>query len=250
VQLVLRAGASAPLLGRLQQEYERLAAGLGLEVVVQHSRAQWLYYGEPGVFSDPPPGYETQRVTPLEAIAIRLLRPARDHMAVSELREFDEVMDAVSQPWPQKLDAVQAVDRKYPRSSERGRVVPAFLRPMGRHVASNSLQLYARTVAETLARTRASIGALAVARWRADHGGTLPPGLRDLAPAYLRGPLLDPYSGGELKYTAAGNTCKVYSVGSNRRDDGGVWEQRSDLQLARRGDPLDLGIAVIISPPE
>jgi hypothetical protein len=36
----------------------------------------------------------------------------------------------------------------------------------------------------------------------------------------------------------------VYSIGANRQDDGGVWEQHSDLQLSRRGNPLDIGIAV------
>jgi hypothetical protein len=34
----------------------------------------------------------------------------------------------------------------------------------------------------------------------------------------------------------------VYSVGSNREDDVGEWEQYSDLQLSRRGNPLDIGI--------
>ncbi len=243
-QLVLRAGASPPLLRRLQQEYERQAADFGLEIVVQHVRAQWLYFGEPGVFSDPPPGYETQRMTPLQAIAIRLLRPASDHAAVSELHEFDEAMDAVSHPWPQKLDAVRALDRKYPRPSNRGSVVPMFVRAMGRHAAINSLQIYADGVAETLARTRATIGALAVARWRADHGGALPASLRELVPSYVSAPLLDPYTGDELKYVIKGDRYKVYSVGANRTDEGGVWDQTSDLQRSRRGNPLDIGIAV------
>jgi len=36
----------------------------------------------------------------------------------------------------------------------------------------------------------------------------------------------------------------VYSVGFNRLDDGGLWDQQSDLQLSRRGNPPDIGIAV------
>jgi len=247
LQLVLQAGASLPLLQQLQQEYEQLAEAPGLDVSLQHTRAQWLYFAEPGAFSDPPQGFEGRRMTPFEAIAMRLLRPARDHVAVSELREFNEVIDAMKQPWPQKLEAARAIDRRYPRSSNRGSLASALM-PFGRHAASFSLQLYVATMAEALARTRASIGALAAARWMANHRGALPGSLNDLNPQYISGPLTDPYSGGPLNYTQHGRAYKIYSVGTNHRDDGGMWEQHSDLEFTRRGDPLDVGIAVHESP--
>ena len=247
LQLVLQAGVSPPLLQQLQQEYQRLADAPGLDVSLQHARAQWLYFAEPGVFSDPPQGFEGRRMTPFEAIAMRLMRPARDHVAVSELREFNEVIDAMKQPWPQKLEAARAIGTRYPRSSNRGSLASALM-PFGRHAASFSLQVYVTTMAEALARTRASIGALAAARWMATHGGALPASLNDLNPQYVSAPLADPYSGGPLNYIQHGRAYKIYSVGTNGRDDGGMWEQHSDLQFTRRGDPLDVGIAVRESP--
>lgn len=249
LQLVLQAGASPPLLQQLQQEYQQFADAPGLDVSLQHTRAQWLSFAEPGAFSDPPKGFEGRRMTPFEAIATRLLRPARDHVAVSELREFNEVIDAMKQPWPQKLDAARAIDKRYPRSSNRGGLVSALM-PFGRHAASFSVQLYVTTMAEALARTRANIGALAAARWMAHHGGALPASLDDLIPQYVSGPLVDPYSGGALHYVQHGRAYRIYGVGTNRRDDGGMWEQRSDLQVTRRGDPLDVGIAVTLPVPK
>jgi hypothetical protein len=248
LQLVLQAGAPAVLLEELQHEFLRISDDSRLDVGLQHARAQWLYWAEPGVFSDPPAGVDARRMTPFEAIGARLLRPARDHVAVSEIREFDEVIDAVKLPWPQKLDAARRLDTKYPRRSNRGSVVSALARPLGPHAANSILQLHVNIVADGLARTRAGIAALGVARWRADHGGALPSSLTVLIPQYVPTMPVDPYSGGDLRYVSRGDSYKVYSLGTNRRDDGGNWEQRSDLQPARRGDPLDIGIAVISSP--
>ena len=41
-------------------------------------------------------------------------------------------------------------------------------------------------------------------------------------PAYLGAPLVDPYTGREVKYRSDGARFKVYGVGIDRRDDGGV----------------------------
>jgi hypothetical protein len=41
---------------------------------------------------------------------------------------------------------------------------------------------------------------------------------------------------------------KVYSVGIDRNDDGGTWEQHSDLQQSRRGNPPDVGVEVGVWP--
>jgi hypothetical protein len=248
VQLVLRAGAPPMALETLQREYERIDGEPGLDAGLQQARAQWLYFALPGVFSDAPSGFETLRMTPFQAIGMRLLRPARDHAAIVQLRQFDEAISAAKQPWPRPLDEAARLDRTFPRTSNRGSLVSTVVGGVGRNVANGQLQFYANSVAETLARTNASIGALAIARWRTDHGGAVPASLRDLGPKYVSVPLVDPYSGGELKYIADAQGYRVYSVGSNRQDDGGVWEQRSDLQVSRRGDPLDVGIAVRESP--
>lgn len=239
-----------PMLQTLQREYERDADEHRVEKSLRYLRARYLEYTTPGAFSDPPPEYAARRITPFEAIAWRLSRPARDHRTVSELHEFDDVLAAAAAPWPQKIDEAGRLEGKYPRARSRGGAVTNILNPFGAgaHVASGQFQFVVTNAAESLARTRASIGAVAVARWRAAHAGALPPSWKDLVPSYIAAPLIDPYSGQELKYVIGGTGYKVYSVGRNRKDDGGNWEQTSDLQWARRGDPLDMGIAVTAPP--
>jgi len=71
-----------------------------------------------------------------------------------------------------------------------------------------------------------------------------PPPCATLFPPILPRRSFDPYTGSELKYLREGARYNVYSVGLNRQDDGGVWEQRSDILTSRRGNPEDVGIAV------
>jgi hypothetical protein len=235
------------LLQKIQTEYERAADDQALEKRLGFQRAQWLYFMLPGVVSDLPPGYAAVRVNPLGAIVMRLARPMRDHGAVGELREFDDAFGAVSQPWPAKLDAATAITQKYrftQSQSRRPGVVERLTRPFAAHFAGVSLEGAVMNAAEALASARASVGAVAVARYSRAHEGAPPASLRDLVPQYLSGPLIDPYTGKEMKYLHDGRTFKVYSVGINRQDDGGKWDQTSDLQESRRGNPPDIGIVV------
>lgn len=232
------------LLGQIQREYEHAADEHAVERRMMYSRAQWIYYVLPGVFSDPS-GSTPRRIAPLESIVMAMARPVRDHAAVAGLREFDEALEAARQPWPRKLDAAGALARKYPvRRSSRSGVVSILSRAVMPHAAAASLAAAVPQAAEALARTRASVGAVAVARYRHEHGGVLPASLDDLRPTYLADALIDPYTGTGLRYRRDGMRYKVYSVGQNRQDDGGTWEQRSDLQASRRGDPPDIGISV------
>lgn len=107
---------------------------------------------------------------------------------------------------------------------------------------------YFDAVTEALARTRASIIVIAVERFHHDHKGQWPATLQQLVPEYLAAPLVDPYTGGEFRYWEKCGGYKVYSVGINRKDDGGVFEQHSDLQQSRRGNPADVGIEVGLWP--
>ena len=235
-------------LATLQKEYESSADEHAVEKRLLHARAQWLYYTLPGDFSEPPPGFFDRRVSPVEAVFTALARPARDRAITADLAEFDEALEAARQPWPAKLAAAAALSRKYPMSraaspNRRG-FFAVLSRPYGRLAANVNLEASVANGAEALARNRASAGALAVARYRRARGGALPGRLADLVPAYLAGPLVDPYTGSELKYRHDGDRYKLYTVGINRQDDGGEWEQRSDLLTSRRGDPKDVGIAV------
>jgi hypothetical protein len=227
------------LLQQLQIEYEKAADEHTVEQRVRFQRAQWLYFTLPGVLSDLPPGYTPSRISPFGAIVMRLARPMRDHGIVAELREFDEALAAASQPWPDKLAAATAMTSRYRSRSRR-----TLTRPLMPHIAGVNLEAAVMNAAETLASARVNAGALALARYRHAHGGALPASLNHLVPLYLSAPPIDPYTGRELKYLHDGESYKIYSVGINRQDDGGTWDQHSDLQDTRRGNPLDIGIAV------
>jgi hypothetical protein len=241
------ASTDQSVLREIQREYESAADEQGLERRLRYQRAYWLYLSLPGLVSDVPPGYAAARTNPFGAILMRLVRPMQDHGSVAELREFDDAVAAVQQPWPAKLDAASAVTARYRYAGSQTRrpgLVERVTRPFGAHAASVSLEGIVRIAAESLATARASVGAVAVARYSRAHQGAFPSSLRDLVPEFLPGPLTDPYSGRELKYLHNARSYKVYSVGINQKDDGGTWDGHSDLQESRRGDPLDLGISV------
>jgi hypothetical protein len=247
LQLVLTSGAVAPvLLEQIQREFTSVADERALENWMLRDRASWLSYAMPGAFSDSRPEFEGRRISPLETVATKLLRPLRDHRMVTELAEFDQAMEVAKQPWPGKIDAVNGFvehHRVNRSQSVRRDFVDVMTRPYGEHAAGGFLASYASGIAEALARARASVAAIAVARYRHDHRD-LPSSLQQLVPAYLPATLTDPYTGAELSYRHDATGYKVYSVGINRKDDGGTWEQHSDLQFARRGNPPDIGIAV------
>ncbi|MEP6914886.1 MAG: hypothetical protein ABJC89_04540 [Acidobacteriota bacterium] len=236
---------SATVLERLQHEYQAAIDDRQLEAGLLVSRAQWLSSALPGELSDPPSGYLDRRIGLPEAFLVSLTRPLRSHSILTELAEYDDALAAAKQPWPDKLAAAAAIARKYQTFSNtrpRWGIWAALASPFGVHAGPRYLAQAAPLAAETLARTRASIAALAVARYQRANGA-LPATLADLVPAYLEAPLLDPFTAAPLVYRPDGKRYKVYSVGINRKDDGGAWDSPSDLQTGRRGNPLDVGIA-------
>ncbi len=248
VRLVMSSKPISPaLLEKLQAEFASIADDRIFEKWIARERAFWLSFLMPGVFSEVPDGYRPRRITPLEAIAIRLVRPLRDRRSLVELREFDEAMEIAKQPWPQKIDTVRSFADTHP-ANHLERLHPSLLdsltRPYGVDHASRVMGSYIEPIAETLARARASIGLIAVARYKRDHSGQLPESLQQLVPQYLSAPPIDPYTGTGFHYWQKCGGYKVYSVGINRKDDGGMWERQSDLRQSRRGNPLDVGIEV------
>jgi hypothetical protein len=237
---------SEPMLEALQKEYESSADEQAVEKRLLFSRAQWLSFTLPGEFSDPPPGLFDRRIGPIEAVVTAVARPARDRATRVDLAEFEEAIAAARQPWPGKFEAAAALSRKYPapgRPNRRG-FFAALARPFGGLRANVNLDTTVWNGAEALARARASAGALAIARYQRAHAGALPGSLGELVPAYLAAPLVDPYTGRELQYVRDAARYKVYGVGLDRQDNGGVFDRTSDLQAGRRGHPKDVGIAV------
>ena len=97
------------------------------------------------------------------------------------------------------------------------------------------------------AEMRCTAAALAVERYRLKHG-RWPERLDDLAPTFLKAVPADPFDGKPLRYRHDEQGVVVYSVGADRRDDGGAFDtlnthkDGTDLgfrlwELARRGRP-------------
>ncbi|MFA0769359.1 MAG: hypothetical protein OXFUSZZB_002687 [Candidatus Fervidibacter sp.] len=89
-------------------------------------------------------------------------------------------------------------------------------------------------VTETHALQRVTEVALALRLYRKEHG-RYPEDLQALVPKFLPSVPSDPYDGKPLRYRKLQKGFKVWSVGENRKDDGGVkvrdWLRRGDLVL-------------------
>jgi hypothetical protein len=68
---------------------------------------------------------------------------------------------------------------------------------------------------------RSALVAVAIERHRLDHNGALPATLGSLVPQYLKEVPLDAYDGQPIRYAQRPKGYVVYSVGVDRRDDGG-----------------------------
>lgn len=77
--------------------------------------------------------------------------------------------------------------------------------------------------ARSEALTRCASAALSVRKWEKDHG-SYPATLEELVPAYLEELPSDPFSEGSLLYKVEEFSFCVYSVGSDKRDDGGNFD--------------------------
>lgn len=64
---------------------------------------------------------------------------------------------------------------------------------------------------------------LALSAYRADRG-EYPRTLDDLVPTYLAAVPLDPFTDKPMRYVPEGKSCRLYSVGPNQKDDGGIDE--------------------------
>ncbi len=75
--------------------------------------------------------------------------------------------------------------------------------------------------AEASARVRTTLVTLAIEDWRISHGGQTPDSLSELTPAYMKSVPADPFDGNPLRYKKLPQGYVVYSIGRDKRDDGG-----------------------------
>jgi hypothetical protein len=178
---------------------------------------------------------------PMRSVSERLLRPWFTHQYVALLRVWAEVLEAARKPWPEKARATADAARRYSRSPMIGPPNNLLL----------GLQPGPPVDATTLIVDRSSRVAIAVELFRRDRAGALPQTLAELAPTYIQRIPDDPLSGRPLLYKRDDNSYTVYSVGSDKKDDGGDLTSEFDKVVEQgwgrrviRG--RDIGIRVVI----
>jgi hypothetical protein len=182
------------------------------------------------------------RSSAIDRLLAAVMRPWVTRSNRQLLAGFDDAQRLAAQPWPQKLATSVELDRRFGRSmgARRGLIERQTLPPGYAYVG-----LSGRAAAHLAAR-RVVIAAIAVERFRADHGGTPPQVLDALVPQYVRAVPQDPFSGSPLRYRATATEYRLYSVDSDQQDDGGVVSglgSKAERQPAQ-GQPRDLGIRV------
>ena len=161
------------------------------------------------------------------------LRPVAIHIGVAEQKTIGEAMEATRLPWPQRLTAVDSLREGMLNLDRPGR--SSDVKPL--------LQRLVPLMANGIGATSAARTAVAVERYR-QRTGSLPKALDDLE-SDQRGAMNDPYSGEPLRYKMTANSFLVYSVGSNRRDDGGnLAEDPSRIPAKGVGPTFDVGVEV------
>ena len=104
-----------------------------------------------------------------------------------------------------------------------------------------------------LAARRIMTTVLAIERYRRAHHGAVPLSLDALVPAFLPAVPEDPLSNGAgdtIRYVRQPDGYLVYSIDSNRRDDGGAFYGHGAAVTKHVGpqSPRDVGIRVPLKP--
>lgn len=155
----------------------------------------------------------------LPTLADRLLaiplRPAWIASATSVLRRMSaEAAAAGSSNWPAASDV-------FNHEETGSATLGPFLRPFSTWDSSHQRVFLLHC--QGLAITRMAATALAIRLYQLDNGHR-PASLAELVPAYLPSMPLDPFSDDDapLQYIADGDAPRLYSIGPNGVDDGGM----------------------------
>lgn len=160
------------------------------------------------------------------------LRPVALHVGVTEQQTIAQAMDASKLPWHQRLSAMDGL--------REGML--NFDRPGRSNDVKPLLQRFVPLMAAGNAALSAAQIAIAVERHRL-RTGNLPETVGDLESNQSAS--IDPFSGEAFRYRVTANSFVVYSVGSNRRDDGGNLAQDPARIPARGAGPtFDVGVEV------
>jgi hypothetical protein len=227
LRLLLRyAPPDGDTLASLQQAFDALPDADSLQSQLRLRRA-WLL----GIFWPYPPHSDAWalrvRVDRLrnagETLAFTAMRPWFTRTRRAEIRAYDAAIDVAGRPWPEKMDAARELNERYGVDPRRG---PRWVFCCGVTLTPplmgiRELQTILALAGERLAIRRVAIAALAAERYRRAHAGSAPPSLDALVPAFMPSVPQDPFTGQPLRYRLDADSYAIYSVDSNRTDDGG-----------------------------
>jgi hypothetical protein len=232
VRILLRHGApSREALAALQQVLETVPDTDDIAAETIRRRARFL------------DDIAAPRARVIDAVLSAVMRPWIARSNRQHLAAFGDALALAAQPWPRKFVTGIEMERSFGRgmAGPRGLIERQTFPPRYAYAGWS-----ARFVGADLAARRVVTAAIAVERFRADHGGTPPPSLQSLVGRYLRAVPDDPFTGKPLVYTATATEYRLYSADTDQKDDGGEIyglgskAQRQPLQ----GRPRDLGVRV------
>jgi len=134
-----------------------------------------------------------------------------DRDAIIYLEFMNDYMDTTGLPLHQRQEAADVIQTKLNRTSKTHILLHMF-RP--------DYSWVTRSYLRNIAQLRTAQVSLAVQRYRLATGN-LPDTLADFVPTYLDAVPEDPFDGRTLRYEKLETGFVVYSVGEDRRDDGG-----------------------------
>jgi hypothetical protein len=239
LRILLRHSAPGePSLAALQRAFEEWPDEDGMTGEIMRERANFLA------------SLDAPRRGVGERVAFAVLRPAVNRFARRQLALFDESLAVSRQPWPDRIDAAAALRHRYlaPEQMKSRDWLDAAV-----NIGRSGLAVVAAYPDRTglnLAIRRVAVTTLALERYRRAHGGAAPDSLTALVPAFMPAVPIDPFSGKPIVYKKEAASYLLYSVDTNRVDDGGaLYGIAARTQLAPRlNAPRDAGLRVPFAP--
>jgi hypothetical protein len=138
----------------------------------------------------------------------------------SLLRHLNEMVAISKLPPEQQPEPMAALERKVAQAKGKGDIYVALLMP--------AMSKIAQAARRTQSYLRCALAAVAVERYRRDHGDW-PRDLQALTPKYLAEVPADPNDGKPIRYKPVTGGAIVYSVGLDGADDGGAFNRKNPV---------------------
>ena len=146
------------------------------------------------------------------------------------LRHYRGLLDASRKPLPERIDAVESMTREWDRLGAKN-LLSMFGTDSIPEAGAADVAVLAHLIvpeyestflanARAIAQQRVTATAVGIKQYR-DRTGHMPEELGRLIPDYLTAIPIDPFDGRIVRYIRLTDRCRVYSVGENRKDDGG-----------------------------